>query len=336
MCFLLTSSPISLSQVAEHSACDNIIRRLIKAIRQGWSNDDKRALAVYYKHGYELFTKDCDNYTILCRGSRIVVPASLQQQLLQTAHSSHAGVQKMKEIIRSHAWWAGMSDDIGSFVKRCSACVIHQRKTQPPPMAPIETSRVFQKLAVDLTGPSPLFDGAVVLTAIDYHSRYPFAFTLKRGTSQEIIGCLRHIFSQFGLPEAIVSDNGTPFVSTEFDSFLTRLGIKHNKSSIYFPQANGLVEHFHSTFKHRLARVRHGAEVSLQCAMDSVLFDIRATPAAFTGVTPFSRLFGDREMGTELSQLSHSPRRTKLHSMISTGVVERNSLLSTKVTLSTV
>ena len=202
-----------------------------------------------------------------------------------------------------------MSDDISNFVKRCAACTIHQRSGRPAPLSPVTTTRVFERISIDLTGPSSLFDGAVVLTIVDYFSRYPFAFLMKNGTSSEIIVHLRHVFSHFGLPEAIVSDNGTPFVSAEFTAFLSRLGIKHTRSSVYYPQANGLVERFHSTFKHRLARVRDSYSTTLQCAIDRVLFDIRATPAASTGVTPFSRLFGGRTMRTELSCLSHSPRK---------------------------
>ena len=72
-------------------------------------------------------------------------------------------------------------------------------------------------------------------------------------------------FSQFGLPEAIILDNSTPFVSAEFTGFLTWLGIRHSRSSVYFPQANGLIERFHSTLKHSLARVRENAHKTLVC-----------------------------------------------------------------------
>ena len=91
-----------------------------------------------------------------------------------------------------------------------------------PSMAHItSTNGSNQNVSVDLTGPSPLFNGAVVLTAIDYFSRYPFMFTLKSDTSKEIIVCLWQVFSQFCLPEAIILDNDTPFISAEFTGFLT-------------------------------------------------------------------------------------------------------------------
>ena len=91
---------------------------------------------------------------IVCRGSRIVIPVALRHQILQISHSSHVGVQKMKEVIRSHAWWPAMSADIASFVRRCDACLTQQRRAQPAPLALIATTRPFEKLSVDLTGPS--------------------------------------------------------------------------------------------------------------------------------------------------------------------------------------
>ncbi|CAC5409228.1 unnamed protein product [Mytilus coruscus] len=50
------------------------------------------------------------------------------------------------------------------------------------------------------------------------------------------------MFAIHGLPESIVSDNGTPFASQEFQDFVQRNGIKHIRSSPYQPSTNGLAE----------------------------------------------------------------------------------------------
>ena len=142
-----------------------------------------------------------------------------------------------------------------------------------------------------------------MLTAIDYYSRFPFVFFLKSGASREVIGALRSLFSLFGIPESIVSDNGTAFTSSEFVTFLETLAIKHSRSAVYFPQSNGLIERFHGTFKHRLERVREDASIPLKLAVEKVMFDIRNSPTAVHGETPFSRLF-KRQVRSEFSPLS--------------------------------
>ena len=52
---------------------------------------------------------------------------------------------------------------------------------------------------------------------------------------------------------------------------------------------NGLIERFHSTFKHRLAKVIENSSITLKCAIDRILFDVWSTPAAAaTGSTPLT------------------------------------------------
>ncbi len=63
---------------------------------------------------------------------------------------------------------------------------------------------------------------------------------------------LDSIFAREGLPNEIVSNNGTQFVSAEFESYLSKRGIKHIRTSLYHPQANGLIERFNRVLKQTL------------------------------------------------------------------------------------
>ena len=58
-------------------------------------------------------------------------------------------------------------------------------------------------------------------------------------TFERTINELRQLFSSFGLPDQLVSDNGPQFVSTEFSEFLRLNGIKHFRSAPYHPATNG-------------------------------------------------------------------------------------------------
>ena len=54
-------------------------------------------------------------------------------------------------------------------------------------------------------------------------------------TASATIQCLRNIFTQFGIPENVVSDNGPTFTSMEFKQFLKRNGVRHTTSPPYHP-----------------------------------------------------------------------------------------------------
>ncbi len=60
---------------------------------------------------------------------------------------------------------------------------------------------------------------------------------------------LEELFSRYGNPDQLVSDNGLQFISTEFSNFLHMHGIDHIRMSVYNPSENGLVEVFNRILK---------------------------------------------------------------------------------------
>ena len=71
---------------------------------------------------------------------------------------------------------------------------------------------------------------------------------MNSATSGVTIDKMRSTFASHGLPEIVVSDNGSNFVSSEFKSFLQKNGIKHITAAPYQTSTNGLVERAVQTF----------------------------------------------------------------------------------------
>ena len=72
---------------------------------------------------------------------------------------------------------------------------------------------------------------------------------MKLTTTTATITELRRLFSRYGLPEQLVSDNGPQFASDEFQTFLKSNGVKHIHCTPYHPSLNGAAKHFVQTFK---------------------------------------------------------------------------------------
>ena len=68
-------------------------------------------------------------------------------------------------------------------------------------------------------------------------------------TSTVTIEHLQSIFATHGLPEVLVTDNGTVFSSAEFSQFTSYNGICHIKTAPYHPSSNGLAERAVQIFK---------------------------------------------------------------------------------------
>ncbi|XP_064468651.1 uncharacterized protein K02A2.6-like [Ornithodoros turicata] len=186
---------------------------------------------------------------VVFRGERVLVPETLTSRIIAQAHQSHQGMVRTKQRIRSTYWWTAMDRQVEDYVRNCAVCQSADKsaKVSPAPLQPVPLpEKPWQKLAIDIVGPfectTPSCRFAICL--MDYYSRRPevaFVGTITR-TSQVVIGFLRQVFSREGLPEELVSDHGPQFTGIIFEQFLRGCGVKHLFSSVYYPQAKGLIE----------------------------------------------------------------------------------------------
>lgn len=179
---------------------------------------------------------------------KLLVPSELRNKVIYAAHdvpnSSHCGIAKTLEHIRWYFYWPKLVRDVRDYIGKCELCKTSKAPTtvMRPPMGQIvNTERPFQRLYVDLIGPFPRTrDGNIgILIVLDHFSKFTFLKVLKKFDSKLIIKYLEtEIFNCFGVPETLVSDNGTQFRCKEFESFLKRYGTEHIFTAVYSPQAN--------------------------------------------------------------------------------------------------
>ena len=151
---------------------------------------------------------------------------------------------------------------------------------------------------MDFAGP---FLGTTFLVIVDAHSKWPKVFEMTTTSAAKTIATLRHLFSTYGLPEQVVSDNGPQFTSEEFQQFIQSNRVKHIRCAPYHPASNGAVERFNQTFKRALkASQKDGRSLSHRLA--DFLLTYRFTPHSTTNRTP-SSLFLNRELRTRFSLL---------------------------------
>ncbi|CAB4001952.1 Retrovirus-related Pol poly from transposon [Paramuricea clavata] len=163
------------------------------------------------------------------------------------------------------------------------------------PLNPVPTiSEPFKKIAIDLIGELPKTKTGYkyVLTLIDYGTRYPEAIPLKTTHSRVIAEALISVFSRVGLPNEIVSDQGSNLIGQLMRQLYELLGISHIKTSVYHPEANGLVKRFNGTLKHMLKKFVANQIDNWDKYLPHVLFAYREVPCQSTGYSPFELLYG--------------------------------------------
>ena len=123
--------------------------------------------------------------------------------------------------------------------------------------------------------------GDMLLLIIDAHSKWLDIHCVNSGTSSVTKDKMRSTFASHGLPEIVVSDNGSNFVSSEFKSFLQKNGIKHITSAPYHPSTNGLVERAVQT-----QGMKKQGDGSVDTNLARFLLIYRITPQSTTGESP--------------------------------------------------
>nr|VZI18723.1 unnamed protein product [Spirometra erinaceieuropaei] len=234
-------------------------------------------------------------------GNRVVVPPQGRRAILRDLHNAHPGTVRIKALARSYVWWPKIDADIENVVKACHVCQITQKTLPKVPLKPWAwPDSPWKRVHVDYFGP---FQGHMVLVAVDAHTKWIDAIpTGNSCSSLTTINELRTVFSTFGIPEMVVSDNGPAFTSAEFKDFMEKNGIRHLTTAPYHAASNGLAERAVQTINHGLARQ---TEADLATKLSRFLFSYRITPNDSTGASPAELMF-KRQLRTRLDLLNPS------------------------------
>ncbi len=108
-----------------------------------------------------------------------------------------------------------------------------------------------------------------------------------------LLKVLVHVFSRTSIPEVILSDRGSQFLSCTVKELCTMMGISHLKTSPYHLQTNGAIERFHRTLKINLDQI-NSQQSRLGSAIPFCLFTLRQMPNSDSGLSLFDLVFGFR------------------------------------------
>ncbi|KAL5499597.1 hypothetical protein EMCRGX_G011045 [Ephydatia muelleri] len=252
----LKDSPVDCSQVKHWTKKDPIMSQVLQYILAGWPlhppSGASQTLLSFWQRRMELSTHD----GCILWGNRVVVPEKGRNYVLQELHGGHPGISRMKSLSRTFVWWPGIDKDIEMLVSKCPQC---QAARPSPPVAPLQPwswpTRPWARLHIDYAGP---VEGQMLLVVIDAHSKWIEVEVGKDATAEATIQRLRTIFSRFGIPETVMTDNGPCFSSREFHDFLKNNCVTHIRSAPHHPSSNGMAERAVQTVKQGVKKMTTG------------------------------------------------------------------------------
>ena len=232
------------------------------------------------------------------------------------------------KVLRHGYYWPTMLRDATDLVRKCKIFQEHAQISHLPsePLKSVTSPWPFQQWGLDILGPLPIGKGQCkfIIVAVDYFTKWADVEPLAIITKQKIrnfVWC--NIICRFGIPRALVSDNGKQFDNAKFKDFCAELGIKNYYSSLTHPQSNGQAEVTIRTLKAALKTKLQDLKGKWVEYLPKVLWAYRTTRRSATQETPFALAFGTKAIAPievelkspriELASVEHNDEALRLN-----------------------
>lgn len=278
--FITSSLPVKnayLEKILEAQQHDKICQILKKYTIDGWPNRNSLSseISLYYQYRFEI---SCSQ-NLLMKGSRIIIPQQLQNEVLQFIHVGHQGITKCRRRAQVSVWWLGLSVQLEDLIKNCPTCIEERINIKEPFHRESIPSRPMQKIAVDFFKHK---SWNIIIT--DCYSRYFEIYPVQSMTEDVLISKIKDYFSHYGICDTLRCDSGTQFTGYKFRTFASKFNFSYDTSSPHYHQSNGAVEAAVKTAK-RLIKMNDD--------IDMALLSYRATPLE-NGFSPGELMMGRR------------------------------------------
>ena len=241
---------------------------------------------------------DATLYVDISNGpARPFVPAAWRKRIFDVIHGlGHPGVQRTRDAVRAKFVWPNMNQEVSRWARECVPCQRSKitRHTNPP-IGDFELpQKRFSHIHADLVT-MPVSNGFNhVLTIIDRFTRWPVAIPIKDIGADTVIDALAlNWIAVYGVPETITTDRGSQFTSRIWTQLLQTWGIKHNVTTAYHPQSNGLVERLHRRLKESLIALCRDERERWFWKLPMTLLALRTTIKPDIGACPSDLVYGE-------------------------------------------
>ena len=230
-----------------------------------------------------------------------VVPKQLVPSVLYSIHNSpfsgHLGLRRTLQRAKERFFWPRMSSQITDFVNSCSNCAQNKANStkRQAPLQSIDVSEPFLFWAMDYMGPLPetARGNKHLLVVMDHFTKWSEVFPTKDQKAVTVAEILvSKVFSRFGPPVVIHSDQGSNFESNLMKEICNLMGIHKSRTSAYHPQGDGQIERHNRTIQDILASYVSQHKDDWDLWVDIAVYAYNTSVHDATGYSPYELVFG--------------------------------------------
>ena len=265
-----------------------------------------------------------------------VVPSSRVQDLVLSYHmgpssGSHFGVSKCYNLLKERFYWPDMHTTVCDTISKCLRCAQVKgpfRRTKAP-MKIFREGMLFGRYHLDFLGPlqpSVPDKYRYVAVVVEAFSSWPEAIPLRTKEAKEVAKALvHHVFSRFGAPYDLVTDQERTFESQLFKEVMNLYKVRKSRISAGKPSSNGKVENYIKSLTRQVTVLAAEEPKDWPDFLPHVLHAYRAAISSVTGFSPYEIMFG-RKMRVPLDMAHGVPPGMELQDPQSYPAVLRERL----------
>ena len=175
---------------------------------------------------------------LITKGAWLLIPSTLRKRIMEQMHDGHQGIEKCMLKARELVFWPGISIDICEAVEKCGICQASSKSAKPVGNVSEVPPHTWNTLGTDLF----YWNKIDCLVVEDYFSKFLIVRKLPNSSTHAVIKELGMIFTEFGRPFVLRSDNGPCYALRELHNFLSFYQVDHITSSLMYPQSNGFAK----------------------------------------------------------------------------------------------
>jgi transposase InsO family protein len=227
------------------------------------------------------------------------------RELLRDIHAGVCGHHVAPRTLVGNAfrqgfYWPTAVADASEIVRTCEGCKFYARKSNLPAhvLQTITITWPFAVWGLDIVGPLRKAPGGYThpLVAIDKFSKWVEMRPITNLRAEQAVTFFTDIVYRFGVPNSIITDNGSQFAGRKFLEFCDKFHICVDWAAVAHPQTNGQVERASGMIlqglKPRIFDQLNKSGRKWFQELPAVVWSLRTTPSRATGFTPFFLVHG--------------------------------------------